>query len=159
MTIKNVANNYNSNLSKTYIIFCQKPTKKIDIYKRQIEKYIKLKSEIKEDLKEKFITEDEYWEYSAEYSKKINELKKSKIESETRLGKITLESTNNKNWIEEVKKIEEIKELDRLLIDEIIEDIVIDKDSNVKLIFKFEDKYFEALDFINRNKCDIISAS
>ncbi len=86
-------------------------------------------------------------------------MKKSKIESETRLGKITLESTNNKNWIEEVKKIEEIKELDRLLIDEIIEDIVIDKDSNVKLIFKFEDKYFEALDFINRNKCDIISAS
>lgn len=86
-------------------------------------------------------------------------MKKSKTEFETRLEKITLESSNNKNWIEEVKKIEEIKELDRLLIDEIIEDIVIDKDSNVKLIFKFEDKYFEALDFINRNKCDIISAS
>ena len=85
---------------------------------------------------------------------------KTKTDSkETRLEKITLESSNNKNWIEEVKKIEEIKELDRLLIDEIIEDIVIDKDSNVKLIFKFEDKYFEALDFINRNKCDIISAS
>ena len=132
---------------------------KIENIERQIEKYIKLKSEIKEDLKEKFITEDEYWEYSAEYSKKINELKKSKTEFETRLEKITLESSNNKNWIEEVKKIEEIKELDRLLIDEIIEDIVIDKDSNVKLIFKFEDKYFEALDFINRNKCDIISAS
>ncbi len=86
-------------------------------------------------------------------------MKKSKTEFETRLEKITLELSNNKNWIEEVKKIEEIKELDRLLIDEIIEDIVIDKDSNVKLIFKFEDKYFEALDFINRNKCDIISAS
>ena len=86
-------------------------------------------------------------------------MKKSKTEFETRLEKITLESSNNKKWIEEVKKIEEIKELDRLLIDEIIEDIVIDKDSNVKLIFKFEDKYFEALDFINRNKCDIISAS
>ena len=49
--------------------------------------------------------------------------------------------------------------MDRLLIDELIEDIEIDKERNVKIIFKCNDKYFEALDFINRNKCDIISPS
>jgi hypothetical protein len=42
------------------------------------------------------------------------------------------------------------------LIDELVEDIVINEKQNVKIIFKCEDKYFEALDFINRNKCDII---
>ena len=57
------------------------------------------------------------------------------------------------------KKEEKINELNRLLIDELIEDIVVSEDGNIKVIFKYEDKYFEALDFINRQKCDIIASS
>ena len=57
------------------------------------------------------------------------------------------------------KKKEKINELNRLLIDELIEDIVIEKDNNLKIIFKCEDKYFEALDFINKQNYDIISSS
>ena len=48
-----------------------------------------------------------------------------------------------------------INELNKKIIDELIDDIVIDK--NIKIIFKYEDKYFEAVDFINKHKCDIIS--
>lgn len=58
-----------------------------------------------------------------------------------------------------MKKIGEIKESNRLVIEELIEDIVIEKDNNVKIIFKCEDKYFEALDFINRQKCYMIASS
>ena len=58
-----------------------------------------------------------------------------------------------------MKKIGEIKESNRLVIEELIEDIVIEKDNNVKIIFKCEDKYFEALDFINKQNYDIISSS
>lgn len=50
-------------------------------------------------------------------------------------------------------------ELNRLLIDELIEDIVVSEDGNIKVIFKYEDKYFEALDFINKPKYDIILSS
>lgn len=57
------------------------------------------------------------------------------------------------------KKDEEINELNRLLIDELIEDIVVSEDGNIKVIFKYEDKYFEALDFINKQKYDIILSS
>lgn len=38
----------------------------------------------------------------------------------------------------------------------LIEDIVVSEDSNIKVIFKYEDKYFEALDFIKKQKYDII---
>ena len=55
--------------------------------------------------------------------------------------------------------LEKIKELNRLVIEELIENIVMEKDNNVKIIFKCEDKYFEALDFINRQKYDIIASS
>ena len=57
------------------------------------------------------------------------------------------------------KKEEKINELNRLLIDELIENIVVSEDGNIKVIFKYEDKYFEALDFINRQNYDIISSS
>ena len=57
------------------------------------------------------------------------------------------------------KKEEKINELNRLLIDELIEDIVVIEDGNIKVIFKYEDKYFEALDFINKQKYDIILSS
>ena len=33
------------------------------------------------------------------------------------------------------------------------------EDGNIKVIFKYEDKYFEALDFINKQKYDIILSS
>ena len=54
------------------------------------------------------------------------------------------------------KKKEKINELNRLLIDE---DIVVSEDGNIKVIFKYEDKCFEALDFINKQKYDIILSS
>ena len=54
------------------------------------------------------------------------------------------------------KKKEKINELNRLLIDE---DIVVSEDGNIKVIFKYEDKYFEALDFINKQNYDIILPS
>lgn len=106
-------------------------------------------------MKEKFITEAEYWEYSADYSKKISEYRKEKINLEDRLENISFESKNNEDWFNEIKKLKEVKKIDRLLI----EDIVIDENQNIKIIFKCEDKYFEVLDFIKRQNYDIILSS
>ncbi len=132
---------------------------KIDNIDNEINKFIKLRNEIKDDLKEKFITEAEYWEYSADYSKKISEYRKEKINLEDRLENISFESKNNEDWFNEIKKLKEVKKIDRLLIEELIEDIVIDENQNIKIIFKCEDKYFEALDFIKRQNYDIILSS
>lgn len=66
---------------------------------------------------------------------------------------------NDTDWMNIFKKKEKINELNRLLMDELIEDIVVSEDGNIKVIFKYEDKYFEALDFINKQKYDIILSS
>ena len=66
---------------------------------------------------------------------------------------------NDTKWMNIFKKKEKINELNRLLIDEVIEDIVVSEDGNIKVIFKYENKYFEALDFINKQKYDIILSS
>ena len=116
---------------------------KIANVNEKIDKYIKLRNEVKNDLKENFITEEEY-------SGSISKLKKEKEKLEERLEKISFESENNESWIEEIKKLKEIKTLDRLLIDELIEDIEIDKERNVKIIFKCNDKYFEQVKFMKK---------
>ena len=115
-----------------------------------------LRNSIKEDLKENFILEEEYWQYNKEYSDKIKKIKEDiqLYEEEKEIIK-----NNDTDWMNIFKKKEKINELNRLLIDELIEDIVIEKDNNLKIIFKCEDKYFEALDFINKQNYDIISSS
>ena len=112
--------------------------------RRKKEKYIVLRNSIKEDLKENFISEEEYWQYNKEYSDKIKKIKEDiqlyEEEEETETIK-----NNDTDWMNIFKKEEKINELNRLLIDELIEDIVVSEDGNIKVIFKYEDKYFEAL--------------
>lgn len=124
--------------------------------KEKKEKYIMLRNSIKEDLKENFISEEEYWQYNKEYSDKIK-----KIKEDIQLYEEEKETikNNDTDWMNIFKKKEKINELNRLLIDELIEDIVVSEDGNIKVIFKYEDKYFEALDFINKQKYDIILSS
>lgn len=120
------------------------------------EKYIMLRNSIKEALKDNFISEEEYWQYNKEYSDKIK-----KIKEDIQLYEEEKETikNNDTDWMNIFKKKEKINELNRLLIDELIEDIVVSEDGNIKVIFKYEDKYFEALDFINKQKYDIILSS
>ena len=120
------------------------------------EKYIMLRNSIKEDLKENFISEEEYWQYNKEYSDKIKKIKEDILLYEEEKETI---KNNDTDWMNIFKKKEKINELNRLLIDELIEDIVVSEDGNIKVIFKYEDKYFEALDFINKQKYDIILSS
>ena len=118
---------------------------------KQYERIIKVKEF--NYLKENFISEEEYWQYNKEYSDKSK-----KIKEDIQLYEEEKETikNNDTDWMNIFKKKEKINELNRLLIDELIEDIVVSEDGNIKVIFKYEDKYFEALDFINKQKYDII---
>ena len=96
--------------------------------KEEKEKYIMLMNSIKEDLKENFISEEEYWQYNKEYSDKIKKIKEDiqLYEEEKEKEKETIKN-NDTDWMNIFKKKEKINELNRLLIDELIEDIVLVK--------------------------------
>ena len=133
-----------------------------DLYskKEEKEKYIMLRNSIKEDLKENFISEEEYWQYNKEYSDKIKKIKEDiQLYEEEKEKETETIKNNDTDWMNIFKKKEKINELNRLLIDELFEDFVVSEDGNIKVIFKYEDKYFEALDFINKQKYDIILSS
>ena len=113
-----------------------------------------LRNSIKEDLKENFISEEEYWRYNKEYSDKIKKIKEDIQLYEVEKEKETIKN-NDTDWMNIFKKKEKINELNRLLIDELIEDIVVSEDGNIKVIFKYEDKYFNQ-DEIEQHHIQII---
>ena len=116
---------------------------------KESEKEITPKDEKNKIAKEENI---ENKEHENQENVHINEKKEENCKSETI-------KNNDTDWMNIFKKKEKINELNRLLMDELIEDIVVSEDGNIKVIFKYEDKYFEALDFINKQKYDIILSS
>lgn len=130
---------------------------KITECNKNIDKYAMLRESVKEDLENDFITEDEYWDYRSEYSNKIKENKDEIKKLNKKLENINFKSENNREWLNKYSDGNMLETLDKRIVDDLIEDIVIDKERNIKVIFKDEDKYFEALDFINKQNCDIIN--
>ena len=76
------------------------------------EKYIMLRNSIKEDLKENFILEEEYWQYNKEYSDKIKKIKEDIQLYEEEKEKETIKN-NDTDWMNIFKKKEKINELNR----------------------------------------------
>ena len=69
----------------------------------KIEKYIMLRNSIKEDLKENFISEEEYWQYNKEYSDKIKKIKEDIQLYEEKKEKETIKN-NDTDWMNIFKK-------------------------------------------------------
>ena len=122
----------------------------------EMNKYKILKLSIRDDFVNKYISKEEYEEYEKEYNFKLKKLTCEKDVNEDKLEKIDFNSEKNKQWIDEFKKNKNLEKLNKKVIDELIEDIFIYENGNVKVIFKYKDEYFEAIDFLKSHNCDII---
>ena len=49
-----------------------------------------------------------------------------------------------------------IDKLDNIIINELIEDIQVHDNGNINIIFKYQDEFIQAIDFIKTNNCVII---
>lgn len=129
---------------------------RIDIIDNNIEKFKKLKEELKNDLLCEYINRDEYIEYEKEYENQLKEYHKNKKIISNKLKKINFKSDDSRNWIDKFKSKGHLERLDRKTVDELIDDIVIYDDGNIVIKFKYQDEYFEAINFLNQHSCDII---
>ncbi|MCI9365299.1 MAG: recombinase family protein [Clostridia bacterium] len=130
-------------------------TRLLDI-DNNILKYEKLKEAIKDDLICKFITREEYTEYENEYNNCLKRLIREKKEISEKLKKINFKSDKNKEWINKFKENYKLQHLSKKVVDELIDDIYVYDNGNIKIVFKYEDEFFEAIDFLKKYNCDII---
>jgi len=127
-----------------------------DIEER-ISKYNILKNSVKIDYENDYISKEEYKEYEKEYNFFLTKLNNEKDKTITKIEKTCYNSDKNKNWIQEFKKNKNINTLTKKVVDELIDDIFVYENGNIKICFKYQDEYFEAIDFIKKHNCDIIS--
>jgi len=121
-----------------------------------INKYKILKVSVKEDYENEYISEEEFLDYEKEYNQILKNLKKNKILIIEIINKIDFKSEKNKDWINVFKKNQNMEELTKKAVDELIDNIFIDKNSNIKIQFRYKDEFMEAVDFINKHSMGII---
>ena len=101
-----------------------------------------LLNDLLNDYKSDVISESDFNDFNQNYMFDLNNL---------RLEKEELEKSNNYEfdlkWLKEVKLNNEIKTINKQLVDEYIDNILVDENKNVKIIFKFSKPYNDAIEF------------
>ena len=130
--------------------------------KNNILKYTKLKGIVREDYATNIIKEDEYKDYIKDYNERLEQLEDEKEELIRKLNSEEIKSSkelkvkSNEEWIRKFEKKKHIDKLNNIIINELIEDIQVHDNGNINIIFKYQDEFIEAIDFIKREKYDIM---
>ena len=100
-------------------------------------------TEVLNDYKNKFLTKEEFDDYSQEYLYILNFLRIELEENKKNTNDINI------NWIEHFKKAKNVNALSRTIIDEFIDNILIDQNGGINIIFKYKNEYNDALKFLD----------
>ena len=109
---------------------------RINEINKELDKNRKLLDELKKDYKCDFISEDDYDEFKQKYLYEINKLN---LEKEN-LNKSKINSYSL-DWLKQFKKIERVETIDRNIVDSFIENIIVNNEKGVDIIFRYNDQY------------------
>lgn len=122
------------------------------------DKCMRMMVDLYPDLKSGLISQEEYLMLKQNMTEKIETLDKM-IESLTETAKNYEEGVNEENeFIAHFKKYGKLKSLTRAVLTELVEEILVHENKKVTIVFKFEDPYKEAMEYIEMNK-DIIKTA
>ena len=113
-----------------------------------IDKLKKLKKSSYEDWKLKKISKEEYLDYSKDYDERIK-IFSNDIKALENVYTENIKNTKKDDyWIEHFRRNQKVKSLSKDVINELIDLITVNEDGNVTIIFKYQDEYEKALEFI-----------
>ncbi len=105
---------------------------------KEIQKIRNLKRCLYEDWKNEYINKEEYIEYKEKYEHDIYRIKKI-IENLQNQNEVQQKEVNkNSKWVENFKMNQNITELDRDIVSELIDYIEIYEENTIKIHFKFK---------------------
>ena len=128
---------------------------KIENLKIKKNKYIKLREELTDDFANSEINESEYKEYKADYNNQLKIINKQIEELEEKIKSIGDSVKLNKEWLNAFENKRKIDKLSIKVINELIDNIFIEESGNVIIKFKYEDKFADAIKFLNKNNYTI----
>lgn len=110
-----------------------------------------LKGALYEDFKLNILSETDYREYSIQYDYQIEQLTKRKSYYNAELQKLNTSSDNNTKWIELFTKYKNITEINRAVLDDLVNYIYIVDKNHIVIDFYYADEYETIIEYIENN--------
>ena len=122
---------------------------RIEQINNNIIKYEQVEKDLKEDYMSEIISKEEYQEYKVEYKDMLHKLRESKKQLEKNIDDVKNKTNQKNEWIDKFIKNRNLNKLSKQIIDKLIEYINIYENGDIKIDFKYQDEYIEAINFIN----------
>lgn len=110
-----------------------------------IERYQNLKVQLYTDMLEELISKDEYRSLNARFTEKTETAKRQREELLERKHTLLSNKTHLKPWLEDFKKHENITKLERQIVVELIEKIIVYDKTRVEIRFRHGDEIQEMI--------------
>ena len=117
-----------------------------------IEKYIRIKLDLYEDLKSSLISKEEYHSFKQDYDDRINSAKNQISNLVSQRNAIGNGLTNAQGWFAQFRKYENIEKLTRLAIVSLIERDEINNNKDIHVKFRHADQFATALEYLEALK-------
>lgn len=120
---------------------------RLEEIEKELKQYKDLLDELVKDYKCDFISQEDYDDFKQQYLYEINKLNIEKEE----LSKSKI-NTYNLKWLEKFKKAGTIEIIDRNIVDDFIENIFVNDDRSVEILFRYRDQYNDAIKYLKNQK-------
>lgn len=121
---------------------------RIEALEQDIEKYNQLKCNLYEDLKDDLISREEYHSFKADYNQRIAEVKRQISNLIGQRKAVEGGMTTAQSWFAQFRKYENIQQLTRVTIVNLIERVEIDGNKDVHVKFRHADQFAAAVDYL-----------
>lgn len=116
----------------------------------EIQRCQDLKLGLYSDMADGIISKEEYLEFRAGYDRKIAAGQRSLARIQEERAQAVRDNEEEIPWIQMFRQYENITELHRTVLVNLVERVVIYDASHVEVFFRYQDKYESALDYISR---------
>lgn len=130
----------------------KKYTLQIEENKIQAEKNYKFKSGLYENYVNGIIAKNEYKEFKTLYDKEIKRFENASAELEIELDNVINNKSERLKWIEYFKKFEDLEEIDRKVVIQLIHNIKIIGKNKMQITFNYQSEYEKALSILAKGQ-------
>lgn len=119
--------------------------REIEKLHKEQDKYLSLRAGLYEDLKKKIITEEDFKNFRAIYEKRYQELEEAISNQEETIKKLFKSGVTAGRWLERMKSVMQITELDRMTLLSFVKRILVYEDKRVYLELRHKELFSKVI--------------
>ena len=126
----------------------------IAMHEKEMEKYTELRRQLYEDMTSGIVDKEEYLEFNRTFTQKIEAAQDSQREARRQMELLLNIEVSQLPWIEMFKKYQNLQELNRRILVELIEKIIVIDKTQIVIRFRFQEQIDSVLTYCDECEGD-----